>query len=1729
MLGVGKSKGHRQAMLLVIALLLPSFFIVPGAVSPDRREIGPGSGTTHYGDPVDYIDLGVFSDGIDVEGNATVGLPVNVTVRVDSFSEAMANKVLIYDESEYTYSFPQYSPNGSFIAYRNNDYAGDGQVEVHRIDYDGSGHKRLTTYGAEYSPRWSGDGKLITYFSKQGTDPYYQVWVMDWDGGNKTRLTDGNISNQSCDISQDGRTIIYRVIRNGYKELRMKIWNGTEWTGDDDQYLFDIRNMAIFGQNDSVIVFDRNDTGSPYRNLWIAYMNGSWSNEPRFERLTNTSFNETALSVSPEGILSYRSLEGGNPQGDLWLLDMRTGDRVRMTNATNLGDKNTYPGGGFSSDGERYVSILDDDNDNKTEIWQLNVTAKAEVHLYEGDPSEGGIFIGNENVAAWGSLSTYAEFQWTPYFPGERKLYAELMNVTPVDGNASNNVATLTVNVSIGPYPDLGIAEDGITTSDQPQTGKPITVQVDVDNIGNVSRTSHILLDESDFNYSDPQYSPDGRYIAYRWYNSSGDGQFEIVRITADGKNETHLTSEGSDYMPRWSGDSKLICYYSKKDTFPLYGGRVMEPDGSNNTLVTEHGSYHAPARDLSSDGRSMLYTVNSAADAELWIKTRPGNDWGSASDTYLYDVRGLTIFGQTDNVIYAPVRADNETDWNIWRLTPNGSWSEGVEAERLTTSTYNHTPTSTTNTGLLAYHSREGGPKGDAWFLDTYTGETVKITNALNLTNGVVLPRGGFSSDGSKFIVSLDEDGDDNTELWELNATVTAKLSLYEGDPEKGGRLLGSKNLAAWEDLTSHLAISWVPDTPGNHSLYAVIEDQSRYDPNPYNDIAVLEVQVRGPHIVVDGGSFSITENATVNMTSTAWINVENVYGTSIKWNGSLNIYDGDPELGGFRIGVEDVSFDGIASDSLSFEWVPESPGDHDLFFNLTGVYTELMNMSAENVSVSTHVRGIPDLAVFNESITVLNPVVGLPAEVTINISNLDRWDIGANGTVRTYEGHWTHGVLIDTEKLTIDGNSTFVHTFNWTPTNDGIVNLHTRIVGQDPYDVNTSNDFTSREIYVYGRPDMSVTEDNVTYDERAIVNQTTQISVDVNNLDDHPDSSNVTVKIYQWDPDVNGTLIGRRTISLIGGGNELLVFNWTPSMVGDVTVYVVLDQISPLDWNISNHQITFDVRIVSAPDVAIDLDKVTIDYDVWDYDNITLTVPVRNLDIWNHSISGRLTVHDGDPTTDGGLIGASNFSVLGGSSERFTFNWSTYEFGPHRLFFNITGVEPDDVDWTNNNVSKWFTISSPKWPDLGINGTDIKLNDKAYLNSTITIQVEVHNFGEGNATNAAVSFYMDEIEEMKRFHTALVTISGKGSAFVNASWTAGPRGNRTIFVVVDMDDEIMELDENNNNASRVLQVQVISLFVSGSDIRFNGTLRAKENVTVLVSVHNDGDTDTMAQIVLYDIATGKAIGKREVDVYADSNDTVSFIWMPMDDGNYTLRAEATSLGGLDHDTSDNAATRTAAIVPRTRKGDDKEPVISAIGIISIGILGALGAVLATENGRWTIFLLFIPLYTREKTAKHPLKHPKRKDLWDHIRLNPGCTLKELQVRYELPNGTSIYHLNILEDNGFVNSLRDGTHRRFYPHVSKLPPSEASRIYPEGTPTYNVGGVQLSRLQFRVYEIVKDNHGISQVEVAEKLGVSRQVVSYHLGLLQDGEIIKVRKYGRRNAYYVNGFYGREK
>ncbi|MCA9323356.1 MAG: hypothetical protein KDB53_21640, partial [Planctomycetes bacterium] len=97
---------------------------------------------------------------------------------------------------------------------------------------------------------------------------------------------------------------------------------------------------------------------------------------------------------------------------------------------------------------------------------------------------------------------------------------------------------------------------------------------------------------------------------------------------------------------------------------------------------------------------------------------------------------------------------------------------------------------------------------------------------------------------------------------------TAQAEVSLYDGNPDFGGQLIGQQTGPIAFGTMTTFAVSWTPNTAGSHGLFAVVDNLSQTDNNLADNRASVSVNVGTPpdQLTVEAGEVAAWPGATVS-----------------------------------------------------------------------------------------------------------------------------------------------------------------------------------------------------------------------------------------------------------------------------------------------------------------------------------------------------------------------------------------------------------------------------------------------------------------------------------------------------------------------------------------------------------------------------------------------------------------------------------------------------------------------------------------------------------------------------------------------------------------------------------------------------------------------------------------------------------------------------------------------
>jgi Tol biopolymer transport system component len=164
---------------------------------------------------------------------------------------------------------PAWSPNGGQIAFSGN------HNDIYVVNADGSGLTNVTSSEIrESAPAWSPDGSKIAFEARDSNDPTpnYEIWVMNPDGSGAVNLTNNTAGGDFApDWSPDGSKIAFESNRDGDGEVYVMNADGTNQTRLTSSSGFD--GQPAWSPAGNKIVFSSDRDGN--HELYVMNPNGS--------------------------------------------------------------------------------------------------------------------------------------------------------------------------------------------------------------------------------------------------------------------------------------------------------------------------------------------------------------------------------------------------------------------------------------------------------------------------------------------------------------------------------------------------------------------------------------------------------------------------------------------------------------------------------------------------------------------------------------------------------------------------------------------------------------------------------------------------------------------------------------------------------------------------------------------------------------------------------------------------------------------------------------------------------------------------------------------------------------------------------------------------------------------------------------------------------------------------------------------------------------------------------------------------------------------------------------------------------------------------------------------------------------------------------------------------------------------------------------------------------------
>ena len=287
----------------------------------------------------------------------------------------------------------------------------DGNFQIYVMNPDGTNQTRLTYNNANDSyPSWSPDGTKIIFVSDR--DGNSEIYVMNVDGTNQTRLTNNSADDYRPRWSPDGTKIAFVSNRDGNYEIYVMYPDGTGQTRLTNNPAID--DSPSWSPDGMKIVFTSSRSGT--KDIYV--MNADGTNPVQ---LTNGRWADYT-AWSPDGTKIAFS-----DSGAIWVMNA---DGTNQTPLLNFGCCTSPYMGSWSPDGTKIV-LYTDRFDGNYEIYTMNsdgtnLTNISNNHAADFDPfwtanfSQNCVYTLTVNMSPSGSGTVTRNPDKSTYCPGEQ-------------------------------------------------------------------------------------------------------------------------------------------------------------------------------------------------------------------------------------------------------------------------------------------------------------------------------------------------------------------------------------------------------------------------------------------------------------------------------------------------------------------------------------------------------------------------------------------------------------------------------------------------------------------------------------------------------------------------------------------------------------------------------------------------------------------------------------------------------------------------------------------------------------------------------------------------------------------------------------------------------------------------------------------------------------------------------------------------------------------------------------------------------------------------------------------------------------------------------------------------------------------------------------------------------------------------------------------------------------
>ncbi|AKB27443.1 cell surface protein [Methanosarcina siciliae T4/M] len=501
---------------------------------------------------------------------------------------------------------------------------------------------------------------------------------------------------------------------------------------------------------------------------------------------------------------------------------------------------------------------------------------------------------------------------------------------------------------------------------------------------------------------------------------------------------------------------------------------------------------------------------------------------------------------------------------------------------------------------------------------------------------------------------------------------------------------------------------------------------------------------------------------------------------------------------------------------------------------------------------------------------------------------------------------------------------------------------------------------------------------------------------------------SGTTTLALY-----IDGNSVREWDVSEISSGESSSVsYTWVPESEGSVELKAVVDEDNLItESNEGNNEETATVTVAGSglPDLIIDLDYPE-EPETGEHQRIWVNVKNQGT-----ATSGATMLNlyiDGSPVREWAI------SKLPKEETSYkSYTWIPTSEGTVEI---KAVVDEDNLvaesNEGNNEKTATVLVAEDFYPDLIIE--DIVPESEGEVGKTLNLTMKVKNQGTAPSEGVQAEYYIngtapaqDEIQ--------VPALSVGEEKEVIFSLVPDREGQMEVKGRIDSGTDVYELDEKNNEFTKIVDVKIIRPDLIIESLSLNpASPEVGDNITFTVSVKNNGLRDSESSELKYYINGTNLTQEGKIsipEIVIGETTTGIFHWVPEAEGNIDVRLVADSGNTiLEEDETNNELTKTVSIAKETTSNNEENSDSSPGGGSSGGSSGSsssssMGSGVSKEPAK---NVEVKELDTRHIMSGYPVKYDFAENATcvTYLEVSPLKTYKKTTATVEVLKGKSIF-----------------------------------------------------------------------------------------------------------------------